>query len=396
MRSSRPSPSTGGTVRVLDRAEAWGGKCVSYWEEPGVAVTVEFEVEQAGEYCLTLEYACNWEDTRRRIALDGDVPPGLEDVLLHGTGSWADFDPMTVAAADGGRVRLQLTAGKHTLTLTNVDSRGLAWDCALLHDPEFMPADMPLAEDELLELAAKLGPTAERLILNDASEADLSLGHVTVGFGEQGLPRGVRLDDIVLLMPTLRGRGVTGPPMSLGPLQLRSASFRSIHIVTITEGRCVYLIVASTDDMKQFVLPAPAVTWREGRSFWIAPPGLEDLPKETATTRSYSVNGITVSATGQLRSLEDPHLPAGTFAFFDTLWTGEVSAGAVKIGPSISTGDSSIAAEVQGDEVIIRSSGKMYPALAAFYEMPQFECGVAPDGSMTLRAAGEELKLPPP
>ena len=92
---------TGGTVRVLDRPEASGGKCVSYWEEPGVAVSVEFEVEQAGQYCLTLRYACNWENTRRRIALDGQVPPGLENVLLPGTGSWADFKPVTVAGADG-------------------------------------------------------------------------------------------------------------------------------------------------------------------------------------------------------------------------------------------------------------------------------------------------------
>ncbi|MEA3401959.1 MAG: hypothetical protein U9R79_12050, partial [Armatimonadota bacterium] len=57
---------TGASVRVLDREQASGGRCVSYWEEPGVAVTCRFEVAEAGEYCLTLRYACTWPDTRRR------------------------------------------------------------------------------------------------------------------------------------------------------------------------------------------------------------------------------------------------------------------------------------------------------------------------------------------
>ena len=137
---------TGGAVRVLSRGGASGGKHVSYWEEPGVAVTVAFEVAEAGDYCLTLKYSLNWDDTRRSIALDGEAVPGLENVTLPGTGGWDYFSAITVAGPEGGRVRLPLTAGAHTLTLTNVDSRGLGWDAALLHDPALLVADAPLSD----------------------------------------------------------------------------------------------------------------------------------------------------------------------------------------------------------------------------------------------------------
>ncbi len=138
---------TGGTVRILSREAASGGKHVSYWEDPGVAVTVPFEVAEAGDYCLTLQYSLNWDDTRRQVALDGEVVAGLEDVTLPGTGGWDYFGAITLPSPEGGRVRLALTPGAHTLTLTNVDSRGLGWDTAVLHDPGQAASDCEQASD---------------------------------------------------------------------------------------------------------------------------------------------------------------------------------------------------------------------------------------------------------
>ncbi|MCD6362219.1 MAG: hypothetical protein J7M38_15275 [Armatimonadetes bacterium] len=392
---------TGGTVRVLSRPAASGGKCVSYWEEPGVAVTVPFEVTEAGDYCLTIRYSLNWDDTRRAVALDGETVPGLEDVTLPGTGSWSDFSAFTVPGPDGGRVRLSLTAGAHTLTLTNVDSRGLAWDAAVLHDPSLLPADAPLSEADLHELAERLPPPAKRLLLDGPREGDMVVGGLVVAYepdalttahrlgrwfftpGEfQRMPAAIHVTDHQLRGLTIRRRW------------LRPAGDILFMAVDITDGTFLYRLgvtVNYPDVTGDITLPI--LQWRDGRPWQLAPP--HPPPTEGAT--SFTLDDLMLSAAGPFRDVTVtsepvPHLTMG----FAPLTTGKLAVFAAKTGPALSPGDSAIFAEVQGTEVVIRSSKEMWPALAAFYGTPQFECRVREDGSMTIVCEGEELKLPAP
>jgi len=396
---------TGGTVRVLSREAASGGKCVSYWEEPGVAVTVGFEVAEAGDYCLTLKYSLNWDDTRRSVALDGEIVPGLEDVTLPGTGGWDYFSAITVAGPDGDRVRLSLTPGAHTLTLTNVDSRGLGWDAALLHDPALPLADYLLSQGELEELSTLLGPGVYPMLIEGTPDPDLSFGRVSVAFREQGLPRAFRVRDVAFLMPDVPWPAETELVTRFGPLALRLESLETnaarpcVHILTISDGACAYVVVVATSDMQRFFLASPTIAWRDGAPWRLAPKGWQGPPgaRTPEGVRSFDVDDVTLSATGDLAGLdEDEEGKYPYYLMFETTWTGAVCAGGLKIGPSISPGDSAIFAEVVGDEVVIRSSREMWPALAAFYGLVQFEWLVHADGSMTITCAGEELTLPAP
>ncbi len=392
------SEVTGGTIRVLDRADASGGKCVSYWEEPGVAVRVEFEVEQAGEYCLTLKYACAWEDTRRQIAVDGQVPPGLDVVTLLGTGSWDAFDVMTLAGQDGGRLRLDLDAGKHALTLTNVDSRGLAWDYALLHDPMQMPADFPLSEAELRALASELPAPAARLLLDGPGPDDLLLGDVAAAFTDDGALAAFRIGDLFLaLLDPVVGSGVR-EEREVGALKLRTQvlpreMIRNGRWVLMVSERSLYLIGVALSDYGSECAPAPLVQWRDGQPWAISPAAhLADAAERNARMFGDAL----ISATSPLTAALSPSHPPFLRLTWQPLCAGRLRAVGLKIGPRIAPGDSTIAAEVQGNEIIIRSSKEMYPALAAFYEMPQFGCRVSADGSMTITAQGEELTLRAP
>jgi hypothetical protein len=391
------SEVTGGTIRVLDRADASGGKCVSYWEEPGVAITVQFQVEQAGTYCLTVRYACAWEDTRRQIAVDGQVPPGLDVMTLLGTGSWDAFDVMTLAGQDGGRLRLDLDAGKHTLTLSNVDSRGLAWDCALLHDPRRLMGDVPLSDAELAELAEKLPPPATRILSGDPGGEDWVIGDVTIAFADNGEPAAFRVEDLFLTVMELSPARGKQEDIGLGPFTLRTQVLRAdggdrARWVLMTAGHCVYILAVATRDLGAGHPPAPLVQWRAGQAWHLAA-----APRLFEGEQAACVFGtVMLSAVGPLTAAERAHPLPHLELTWPWLQAGDTSVAALKIGQVVTPGDSTIAAEVQGNEIIIRSSKEMYPALAAFYGMPQFECRVAADGSMTFTAQGEELTLRAP
>ncbi len=392
---------TGGEVRVLDRPEASGGRCVSYWEEPGVALTCAFEVTETGEYCLTLGYACQWPDTRRQVSIDGEVVPGLEDVLLPGTGSWADFRAITLAGPDGGRARIPLTAGAHTLTLANVDSRGVAWDYALLHGPEHLPADAPLSDEELRELAKELPAAAARLLLREVAEGDLHSGDVTVAMRSSGGVAAFRVGDVFFGMPG-RDRGVASETI------VRAVELRGLHgrwlappdrfgtaFVLLTDGASLYCCGARAGSMPPTrAVHPPLVQWRQGRPWLLAP---EPLRRAAAGARQVMIGDVAVSADACFR----PSVASAGFPILALMWTplsvGGATVAAWKIGPPVTPGNSAIAGRVVGEEVVVRSSGHMYPALAQFYGMPQFEVRVRPDASMTITTdAGETLELPAP
>ncbi|MGC9316634.1 MAG: hypothetical protein ACP5KN_01190 [Armatimonadota bacterium] len=398
---------TGGTVRVLKREEASGGRCVSYWEEPGVAVTCRFEVAEAGEYCLTLRYACNWPDTRRRISIDGEVVPGLEGVLLPGTGSWADFSAMTVAGPDGGRARIPLGAGVHTLTLTNVDSRGLAWDRALLHGPEDLPADAPLSEEELRELAEMLPEDVGRLLLEGRRAAALVHGTVAVGLPD-GMPSVVIVGDVFFALPrelTYESGLLEWTSEKIGPLSVLRARYADetmrVSFVVITNGHsCVLVLAAQSGEELEGQanhLPGPLVAWRDGRPWRLAPGPLAEKLQAGESTNALRIDGVLASVDDYLSaSVEEEPIPHLQF-HWQPLRTGTLSVATAKLGPAVVPGDASIATRVDGDEVLIRSSADVPMALAAFYGMPQFGVRVHADASMTVTTeAGETLEVTAP
>ncbi len=390
---------TGGTVRILSREAASAGKHVSYWEDPGVAVTVPFEVAEAGDYCLTLQYSLNWDDTRRSIALDGEVVAGLEDVTLPGTGGWDYFGAITLPGPEGGRVRLALTPGAHTLTLTNVDSRGLGWDTAVLHDPGLLLADAPLSEADVVELAGKLPATASRLLTGQPGEGDVVLGDAAIAFGEGDVGASWRVGDVLFS----HGEAQASPaPATVTNYQLGRFALRRWMIalpvgvkfasVYLTDGSCLYLLGVAVGYTESGIsMPSPMVQWRDGKP-WLLDPRPMASAAQGAT--SLTIGDLLISAPRPVwPSLSKQPVPRLELEWAP-LVIADTAVGAAKIGPAIIPGDSAIAAEIQGDEVVVRSSTEMWPALAAFYGTPQFECRVRADGSMTIVSEGEELVLP--
>ena len=396
----------GGQVRVLNRAEASGGQCVSYWEEPGVAVTCEFAVAQAGEYCLTLGYALNWPDTRREVRMDGEVVPGLEDVLLPTTGSWGDFRMMTLAGADGGRVRIPLEPGPHTLTLANVDSRGLAWDAAILHGPETLLADVPLSDEELAQFAERLPDAARRLLLDGPASDDLALGDVAVGFNT-GVPQAVRVGDVFFAVPQDVPVPVVWDRHRVGGIVLATVSAaldagEALRVVIATNGTDLVLVIAGTGESLLAAtaaapLPGPLIAWREGRPWRLALPPIADALMAGESARTLHLDGLVVSVndllSAKLNEGPVPWLQLGA----TPLIAGDLNVLAAKVGPSFAPADTRVEARTEGDDIVVASSAEMSPALARFYGVAPFEVRVRSDVSMTISTdAGETLELPAP
>ena len=133
-------------VRILEREGTYGGKVVSYWEEPDVWLEWDFEVPEADSYCVSIRYACRWPDTTRRVEIDGELPrKACEAVRFAGTGDWAAWRFHALCDEGGVPIQLQLAEGKHRIRMANVDSRGLAVDAIVLHAPTLLFDDVPVA-----------------------------------------------------------------------------------------------------------------------------------------------------------------------------------------------------------------------------------------------------------
>jgi len=390
---------TGGTVRVLDRADASGGQCVSYWEEPGVAVTCGFDVAEAGDYCLTLRYALNWPDTRREVRIDGAVVPGLEDVRLPGTGSWADFRMLMPAGSDGGPVLIPLEAGAHTITLSNVHSRGLAWDSALLHGLEDPPTDVPMSRFFL----ANWGDHAEAvraLLLRGEVDDDrgFTLGDVAVLYDDDGPVAAAKVGALFfdwhvdVVYPTCERTTMQFGSLVVSPLT--SAGWPGVSLL-IADSRNLHLIHVSTGSGEpgEETMRGPHLIWRDGQPFAPAPARYVDREPSKRLT----FDGMQITAPTPLVMRREPLMKHDIEIAWPRLHAGRLHVAAVKIGPRLHPGNTAIDGLVEGDEIVIRSSTDMPPALAQFYGIPRFEVRVRPDASMTITTdAGETLALPAP
>lgn len=226
----------GGEVRVIDRAEASGGKTVSYWEQPGVYLELAVELPEAGDYLLSLRYALDWPDSRRTVAIDGR---DLGVVTLAGTGSWGTFREVTLALKP-----VTLTAGRHVLRLLNADSRGLSLDWVAVHSKDVLLTDRPLTEPERTALLDALKPAEPGPVLEQ--------GAVRVEF-DRGRVARARLGEVVLATPA----GGAG-----GRVELKRTASHAVAVVTgrataiwLTDSRSLWLVALGD----AVLLPAPVL-----------------------------------------------------------------------------------------------------------------------------------------
>jgi len=138
----RGAPDTAGAVTVeAERYHAEGGPgrleissrkvnashdAILHWDNPGHWVEWTVTVPAEGDYALTLRAATSHGRVLRRIEIDGRTPDKrLEAVEFGYTGGWAthqdDWQLFHIGAGLDKPVPIHLTAGKHTLRMTNLE-----------------------------------------------------------------------------------------------------------------------------------------------------------------------------------------------------------------------------------------------------------------------------------
>ncbi|NSW56174.1 MAG: carbohydrate-binding protein [Armatimonadetes bacterium] len=379
----------GGTVQVIERKEASGGKTVSYWEDPGPWLELAFDVPAEGEYVISLRYSLGWPDTRRELSLDGK---SLGSVTLAGTGAWDAFEVATLDLPP-----LRLAAGRHVLRITNADSRGLSLDWVALHTREVLLADRKLSPDELAELEA----AARR---NVAPRQDAALKHGTVEFGFSETGQGVfaKIGDCLFATAsepetpgaqwTLHAVGQHRLGVVRGPDQGQLAFW-------ISDGSNLFVVVKSRTK-RDVALPAPVVSSDGMRTVEATTGDGERLLLSEAGIRwesNYlSMGGVHITASPGLTisSLSDgaPQVP-GLRLRLDQ-WQG-MFIGAARLSTRWGTDRPSIGVGSRKDSFVVRETASRYPTLARFYGEGLFDLVFEPDGSarFTDLATGETLEI---
>ncbi len=126
-----------GEVQIKDDRQATMGKMITYWhQDTGHWLRWTFEAPEAGRYRVLLRYATSSPKPLRKFELDGEVPdPALAEMEFKPTGGFGDaasnwqFRPLT--DADGAEIAFDLSAGEHTITMTNLGD-GLGLDFIIL------------------------------------------------------------------------------------------------------------------------------------------------------------------------------------------------------------------------------------------------------------------------
>ncbi|MFP3903441.1 MAG: hypothetical protein ACLFWB_04275 [Armatimonadota bacterium] len=126
-----------GSASVMDDRHATWGTMITKWHaDIGHWLRWSFEVPEDGRYRLIFRYATSSENTRRKVEIDGAVPHEVaRAVAFPSTGGFGhhpdDWEYMPLADAEGNEIKLQLSAGEHTLTMTNLQD-GLGLDFVVL------------------------------------------------------------------------------------------------------------------------------------------------------------------------------------------------------------------------------------------------------------------------
>ncbi|MGC9318832.1 MAG: hypothetical protein ACP5KN_12445 [Armatimonadota bacterium] len=121
-----------GQVEVRDdRHATWGTMLTKWHADVGHWLQGRLQVPQDGRYRLIFRYATGSENARRRIEIDGEPPHGAaEEFAFPHTGGYgtnpADWQYRPLQDAEGNEVAVPLSAGEHTIRMTNLgDGLGL-------------------------------------------------------------------------------------------------------------------------------------------------------------------------------------------------------------------------------------------------------------------------------
>jgi hypothetical protein len=162
----------------------------------------------------------------------------------------------------------------------------------------------------------------------------------------------------------------------------------------VKAARSVYVIGVSVGGADQPAsMPVPVIEWRDGIPWRLAPQTVAD-PLDGVTEGI--IGDVEISSIGAMRVVVPGNGGQQTMEC-GRLKSADLGVFGYRVGPPLRPANSSIAATVDGDEIIITSSAEIPPALARFYGIPQFEVRVHPDASMTISTGtGETLELPSP
>lgn len=131
------SSEGGGSVGVMDdRHATWGTMITKWHQDIGHWVEWEFEVPQDGRHRMIFRYATSSENTRRKVEIDGAVPhPSAAEVAFAASGGFGsnprDWEYLPLRDARDNEITLPLSAGTHTLRMTNLGD-GLGLDFIVL------------------------------------------------------------------------------------------------------------------------------------------------------------------------------------------------------------------------------------------------------------------------
>jgi len=352
-------------IRVVNRDSASGGKVVSYWEEPGVWLEWEFDVAQAGEYVVSIRYACAHPESFRRVEIDGRLPAkSLERVRFGSTGSWSVHSVATLCDESGRALTMTLAAGKHRIRMTNVDSVGLAVDVIYVHDPGCKFADVALDEAEAARIAGRVW--TEPGSAWGFSDRELRIGRVRVTFDGRGLRWAWAADTFFESESTL-----TASTIRLARTDNILARLQRVgdhYEFYATDGKALYAALASAKPQPQH-LPLWPRAYAVGRTFH------EPVLWRTQGRVAYVGSGAPVAPAtawvlGSARLTASlPIKPeAGSLAF-----VGDVRVAAIKVTPPAwSESGLEVKVESKGQMDTLLSSAQDFPALAAFYGYGRF------------------------
>ncbi len=124
----------GGSVQHRKDKAGADGACFSHWDDEGHWLEWTVRAETAGEYWLVVRY-CAIADVARQVELDGK-PLTDDPVQFPSTGGFSsdanDWAHAVARDSAGQPLTLPLSAGEHTVRMTNADGNGMNVDYLLL------------------------------------------------------------------------------------------------------------------------------------------------------------------------------------------------------------------------------------------------------------------------
>jgi|LSQX01.1.fsa_nt_gb hypothetical protein len=127
----------GGEVGIMsDRHATWGTMITKWHQDEGHWLEWTFNVPQEGNYRVIFRYASSSENPRRKVEIDGALPhDAAAEVAFPRTSGFGnhpdDWSYLSLADAGGHEVAVPLTAGEHTIRMTNLGD-GLGLDFIVL------------------------------------------------------------------------------------------------------------------------------------------------------------------------------------------------------------------------------------------------------------------------